>query len=76
VVAQPDTIFHRRHPDIIQFLRGILEAKVSWAVRDKTTQTWKKDLQLCAEGSNSRKMPALVVGKNPNGKYPFRQNET
>jgi hypothetical protein len=29
---------------------------------------WKKDLQICGEARESRKRPALVVGKNPNGK--------
>jgi len=39
---------------------------------EKRRADWKKGLQICAEGSKSRKRPALVVGKNPNGKYQMK----
>jgi NADH:ubiquinone oxidoreductase subunit len=37
--------------------------------REKPKTDWKNGLQICGEGTKSRKRPTPVVGKNPNGKY-------
>jgi hypothetical protein len=41
-------------------------------VREKSRADWKKALQICGVGRESRKRPTLVVGKKPNGKCRIR----
>jgi len=36
--------------------------------REKPKTNWQNGLQICGEGSISRKRPTRVVGKNSNGK--------
>src|ERR1017187_4754910 len=40
--------------------------------REKRRADWKKDLQTCGEGRESRKRPKLVVGQKPNGKSQMK----
>jgi hypothetical protein len=41
--------------------------------REKPRADWKKGLQICGAGRKSRKRPALVVGKKPNGKNQLKR---
>jgi hypothetical protein len=51
--------------------RGKMHRNTSCA-REIPRADWKRDLQICGEGRESRRRPTLVVGKKPNGKYQLR----
>jgi hypothetical protein len=64
-------------------LHGV-EKRVEWHkcqrsapfAREKPRADWENGLQICGAGRKSQKRPTLVVGKNPNGKYRVKYEES